>query len=110
MGPAGQGREYSQGRRTVKQFDGIPALFRPYLHIRPRLGCGPKALRLGSGPLSGGVPERSIGAVSKTVVPFGYRGFESHPLRHLPFLESPALSECRRRYGGGSSVFLLRSA
>ena len=32
--------------------------------------------------LSGGVPERPIGTVSKTVVPFaGYRGFESHPLR-----------------------------
>ena len=31
---------------------------------------------------AGGVPERPIGAVSKTVVPFtGYRGFESHPLR-----------------------------
>jgi hypothetical protein len=30
----------------------------------------------------GEVPERSIGAVSKTVVPFaGYRGFESLPLR-----------------------------
>jgi hypothetical protein len=29
------------------------------------------------------VPERSNGAVSKTVVPFtGYRGFESLPLRH----------------------------
>ena len=33
-------------------------------------------------PASGEVPERSIGAVSKTVVPFtGYRGFESLPLR-----------------------------
>ena len=30
----------------------------------------------------GGMPERSNGAVSKTVVPFGYRGFESHFLRH----------------------------
>src|ERR1700744_1726957 len=31
----------------------------------------------------GEVPERSIGAVSKTVVPFaGHRGFESLPLRH----------------------------
>jgi hypothetical protein len=34
-------------------------------------------------PARGEVPERSIGAVSKTVVPFaGYRGFESLPLRH----------------------------
>ncbi len=31
----------------------------------------------------GEVPEWSNGAVSKTVVPYGYRGFESHPLRHL---------------------------
>jgi hypothetical protein len=32
--------------------------------------------------INGEVPERSIGAVSKTVVPFaGYRGFESLPLR-----------------------------
>ena len=30
----------------------------------------------------GGVPEWSNGAVSKTVVPYGYRGFESHSLRH----------------------------
>ncbi len=33
----------------------------------------------------GEVPERSIGAVSKTVVPLtGDRGFESLPLRHFP--------------------------
>ena len=32
----------------------------------------------------GGMPERSNGAVSKTVVPLaGYRGFESHSLRQL---------------------------
>ena len=30
----------------------------------------------------GEVPERSIGAVSKTVVPYGYPGFESLLLRH----------------------------
>ena len=30
----------------------------------------------------GEVPERSNGAVSKTVVRLAYRGFESHPLRH----------------------------
>ncbi len=29
------------------------------------------------------MPEWSNGTVSKTVVPYGYRGFESHPLRHL---------------------------
>ncbi len=29
----------------------------------------------------GGVPEWSNGAVSKTVVRYAYRGFESHPLR-----------------------------
>ena len=34
-----------------------------------------------SGPARGGVPERSNGAVSKTVVRYAYRGFESHPLR-----------------------------
>jgi hypothetical protein len=35
-------------------------------------------------PLNGEVPERSIGAVSKTVVPLtGDRGFESLPLRQL---------------------------
>ena len=33
---------------------------------------------------TGEVPERPIGAVSKTVVAFtGYRGFESHPLRRV---------------------------
>ena len=31
----------------------------------------------------GGVPEWSNGAVSKTVVPSGYRGFESHSLRQI---------------------------
>ena len=36
--------------------------------------------------VTGEVPERSIGAVSKTVVPFaGYRGFESLPLRQQVF-------------------------
>src|SRR5258707_14830545 len=35
-------------------------------------------------PSRGEVPEWSIGAVSKTVVPCeGYRGFESHPLRQI---------------------------
>ena len=36
-----------------------------------------------SNNIQGEVTEWSIVAVSKTVVPSGYRGFESHPLRHL---------------------------
>src|SRR5690349_19039816 len=40
-------------------------------------------------PSRGEVPEWSIGAVSKTVVPCeGYRGFESHPLRQILILWS----------------------
>ncbi len=36
--------------------------------------------------LRGEVPERTNGAVSKTVEPFaGLRGFESHPLRQIMF-------------------------
>src|SRR5439155_2441973 len=31
---------------------------------------------------SGGVPEWTIGHAWRACVPFGYRGFESHPLRH----------------------------
>jgi hypothetical protein len=36
--------------------------------------------------ISGRVPERTNGAVSKTAVPFGYPGFESQPFR-LKFFE-----------------------
>ena len=47
----------------------------------------------------GEVPEWSIGAVSKTVVPFtGYRGFESLPLRHFIFRHhSPSFKTPRRK-------------
>ena len=40
---------------------------------------------LGENPVSmtGKVPEWSIGAVSKTVVRFAYRGFESLPFRKM---------------------------
>src|SRR5437870_9148698 len=34
------------------------------------------------GAHSGGVPEWTIGHAWRACVPFGYRGFESHPLRH----------------------------
>jgi hypothetical protein len=43
-------------------------------------------------PSRGEVPEWSIGAVSKTVVPCeGHRGFESHPLRQVPTLAAETL-------------------
>ena len=41
--------------------------------------------------ISGGVAERSKAAVLKTVVPSGYRGFESYLLRH--FLAKPKNGE-----------------
>ena len=45
-----------------------------------------------SGQLIGEVPERPIGAVSKTVVALaGYRGFESHPLRREILGEQPGI-------------------
>ena len=42
---------------------------------------------------AGEVPERSIGAVSKTVVRHAYRGFESHPLRQSPIHSNSLQSE-----------------
>ena len=54
--------------RTGPSLPGLPARRR----LRTRAGVGGR----------GEVPEWSNGAVSKTVVRFAYRGFESHPLRH----------------------------
>ncbi len=48
----------------------------------------------------GGVPEWSNGAVSKTVVPYGYRGFESLPLRqNLPRNQVPSIDQCSEQLG-----------
>ena len=50
--------------------------------------------------LQGEVPERSNGAVSKTVVPLaGDRGFESLPLRHCPILTAVGVSLSKARPG-----------
>src|SRR5690349_13310509 len=59
-------------------------------------GCGHQRYRLFEE--LGEVPERSNGAVSKTVVPLaGDRGFESLPLRHTPISTHLQLFRFRRR-------------
>jgi hypothetical protein len=63
----------------------------------------------------GEVPERSIGAVSKTVVPFaGYRGFESLPLRSRGLIlqiflgATPRQSRPVRSRQGRNTLWLCR--
>ena len=59
--------------------------FRSLRRLPPRAALGPRGLPMAPPWVrfrGGGVPEWSIGTVSKTVVPFtGYREFESLPLR-----------------------------
>ena len=53
------------------------------LRLRPALTVPAAAGAVGSISCDGEVAEWSKAAVSKTVIPFGYLGFESLPLRHI---------------------------
>ena len=82
--PVRGGGHYSRNASQVNDFGGpagcgagAPGLVSAAFRKDRRIAPAPTETDRGE------VPERSIGAVSKTVVPFtGYRGFESLPLRH----------------------------
>jgi hypothetical protein len=65
---------------SANHFRRLPGLRQPGALAPPRLPQDHPQARF----RGGGVPEWSIGTVSKTVVPFtGYREFESLPLRQV---------------------------
>ena len=74
----------------VANFDGRPAQ------------VGHRSRKSAAFSICGGVPEWSNGAVSKTVVRFAYRGFESHPLRQqvLDIQEKPSEIRTVGTHGG----------
>ncbi len=82
---------------------------RPYSRPRPGPPHTGETPAAGAGG-RGEVPERSNGAVSKTVVRLAYRGFESHPLRHRPIFLPPSCRPERPHGGRGAEISFRRGA